>query len=173
MIESTTDCLLLGDVMAGLAECLNRQERAVDGWAGVRHYTGGLVPVTEVEWSKLKFGSSSILEEMPHNVLVKVAVEQAWGAGRYPSYSFRRLYPHTELGGYPTGAMCSLHELTLYKTIHDGIKYKWHGWKRRREKERAFVCKTGEYEANLLALEEEHDGYLAECSHIFRFLSDV
>ena len=51
LIESMTDCLLLGDVMAVLAECQNRQECGVDRDAGYRHYTGQLLPSTEDEWS--------------------------------------------------------------------------------------------------------------------------
>src|SRR5690349_14283810 len=81
IIESTAGCLLMGEVMAALAECQNRQEMGVDSWVGVRHPGGRLYPVAinQGPWRR-------VLGAMTEDgVSVKVAVEKAFGAGEYPA----------------------------------------------------------------------------------------
>ena len=110
---------------------------------------------------------------MSDDVSIKVAVGQAWGTGEYPAFSLRRLYPHAVLGEDPAGSRCFLHELIVHRMIHKGFEYRW-SWENNKgcPKEKP-VCKTGEYEANLVAVEKHQKGYLAECSsHIYRLLSD-
>ncbi len=155
--------------MAVLAECQNRQEWGEDRWAGVRHYTGRLFPVTEADEDV-----QSILQEMADNVSVKVVVGQAWGSGDFPAFSLRRVYPPAEHGpDDPASYMRFLHELVVHNMVWNGYEYKWDGENNGGLRPEWRVCKTGEYKANLLAVRSHEGEYLARCSHIFRLLSDL
>lgn len=185
VIESTTGCLLLGDVMAVLAECQNRQECGEDRFAGVRHYTGRLFPVTEADEDVAD--CEPILQAMSDDVSIKVVVGQAWDSGEFPAFSLRRVHPPPEHDPHdPASYMDFLHELVVHKMVWNGYEYKWEWdgewdgwddhaglepdpeWRDRR------VCELGgEYEANLLAVRSHEGEYLAKCRHIFRLLSEV
>lgn len=157
-VESVTGCLLLGDVMAVLAECQNRQECDIDRWTGHLHYAGHLCPILEWRHPELTpiIQPKSALGKLPDNVSIKVAVEPGWSSGIFPAFSLRCLYPRAELGKYPNGGSRFLHELIVHKMIHDGVEYKWEpqcfGLI---PMEEGPVCNTGKYEANLLAVKEQ------------------
>lgn len=169
-------CLLLGDVMAALAECQNRQECGVDRWAGVRHYTGQFSPVPEQTVDLYEY--RPILQEMADDVSVKVAVSQAWGSGVYPAFSLRRVHPREEPRDTPAGSPRFLHEMIVHEMVYQGDKYMW-SRARRDGKPGPRLCGMREYEANLLAVESLQavercqPGYLEECSRVFRLLSDI
>ena len=165
-----TGCLLLGDVMAVLAEGQNRQECGVDRYAGVRQYTGRLFPVAQTDEKGPDW--QPILEEMADDVSIKVAVDQAWGSGTYPAFSLRRVYLHAEPDACPASYRSFLHELIVHRMISYGTEYSW-DWEHNGGNRKQCVCKVGEYEANLLGVKSYQEGYLADCSHIFRLLSDV
>ncbi|KAF9890834.1 hypothetical protein FE257_005405 [Aspergillus nanangensis] len=156
MIVSMTGPLLMGDIMAVLAECQNRQKCDLDRWAGVCHYSGRLVRCKESDLSSYEFAS---LRRMPNDdVSINVAAELPFGSGEYPAFSLRRLHSSKHF----------LHEMTLHKMImYGGDEYNWcseHG---------VDPTYDTEYKANLLVVREHQEGYLAGCSHIFRLLSDV
>ena len=115
------DHLLLGDVVAVLAECQHRQECGVDRWASIRHYKGRIFPAIDEEWMDIPL--QAILERMADNVSVKVVVEQAWGGGTYPAFSLRRIHPQPQQGKCPTNHMHFLYELITHRMIHDGFEY--------------------------------------------------
>jgi hypothetical protein len=158
--------------MAVLAECQNRQEMGVDRWAGVRHYEGRFFPASETDEVVVEY--RPILQHMADDVSLKVVVGQAWGSGDFPAFSLRRVRPPAEHAPHdPAGDMGFLHELVVHRMVWGGYEYRWdrerHGGLRPEWR----VCKTGEYKANLLAVRTYEGEYLAECSHIFRLLSDV
>ncbi|KAF9885217.1 hypothetical protein FE257_000577 [Aspergillus nanangensis] len=158
LIISLQEPLLMGDVMAVLAECQNRQKCGVDRWAGVRHYTGQLYRYHESDWED-EFSS----QKMPKDVSINVVVEQAWGSGDYPAFSLRRIY----------GSKRFLHEMILHEMIDDwGNRYQWDWWNHGGLKERQ--NRVLDYQANLVVVKEhQEEGYLAECRDIFRLLSDI
>lgn len=146
--------------MAILAECQNRQDRGVDRWAGVRHYAGDLF--TDMEDGEDQMGY--VLESMPNDVSIRVAVSQAWGSGDVPGFSLRR---QPREAGF-------LHELIVHDMVFNGVRYEWEAHRHRGKLyELDSVCKTGEYKANLLAVKDYEGGYLEACRHIYRRLSDV
>ncbi|KAB8217931.1 hypothetical protein BDV33DRAFT_131939 [Aspergillus novoparasiticus] len=152
-IVSMTGSLLMGDIMAILAECQNRQQCGLDRWCGVRHYTGQLVRWEEGYWEPYHWVA---LENMPDDVSIKVAIELPWGSGGCPGFSLRRL----------DGSEHFLHEMILHKMIlDDGQEYKWE-----------YSVDPGdktEYKPNLLVVREHQESYLSDSSNIFRLLSDV
>lgn len=155
LIVSMKGYLLTGDIMAVLAECQNRQQYGLDRWAGVRHYTGRLVRWDESEWESYDWTG---LSRMPDDVSIKVAVELPFGRSGYPAFSLRRLDNQKRF----------LHEMILHKMIMDeGHEYQW-GYKGPIKP----ICKT-ECKANLLVVREHQEGYLSDCRHIFRLLSDI
>lgn len=162
----------MGDIMAVLAECQNRQEWGEDRWAGVQHYTGRLFPITEPDEDV-----RPILQDMADDVSIKVVVGQAWGSGEFPAFSLRRVHPPAEHGpDDPASYMKFLHELIVHRMVWNGYEYKWdgHGYVYKRDGQHDWrVCKTGEYKANLLAVRSHQGEYLVRCSHIFRLLSSV
>jgi hypothetical protein len=148
----------MGDIMAVLAECQNRQECGLDRWGGIRHYTGRLVRWDESEWEGYH---GAALDRMPDNVSIKVAAELPWGFGGCPAFSLRRLH----------GSEHFLHEMILHKMImEEGQEYQWEYASTVHLSRR--VCKS-KYKANLLVVKEHQEGYLSACSNIFRLLSDV
>ncbi|KAF7590874.1 hypothetical protein BBP40_002288 [Aspergillus hancockii] len=160
LIVSMTGCLLMGDIMAVLAECQNRQECGLDRWGGVRHYTGQLLQWEERHWDAYHWVA---LDKMPDNVSIKVAVELPWGSGGCPAFSLRRLY----------GSKHFLREMIFHKMImDDGHEYQWDHWNHGGFPGKP-VCKTEKYKANLLVVREHQEGYMSDYSHIFRLLSDV
>ncbi|KAE8349050.1 hypothetical protein BDV28DRAFT_142033 [Aspergillus coremiiformis] len=153
-IVSMTGCLCMGDIMAVLAECQNRQQCGLDRWAGVRHYTGRLIRWEEIHWNTYDWVA---LETMPDNVSIKVAVELPWGSGGCAAFSLRRVY----------GSEPFLHEMIPHKMITDqGQEYQW------RYGSINPVCKI-KYQANLLVVRDHQEGYLSTCSNVFRLLSGV
>jgi hypothetical protein len=64
--------------------------------------------------------------------------------------------------------------MILHKmTMDDGDEeYQWDYWHHGGSPGRP-VCKTEPYKANLLVVRQHQEGYLSNCSHIFRLLSDV
>ncbi|KAF7177307.1 hypothetical protein CNMCM7691_005197 [Aspergillus felis] len=159
LIVFMTGCLLMGDIMAVLAECQNRQECGLDRWGGVRHYTGRVFRWDESEWEGYHWLA---LDRMPDNVSIKVVIELPWGQGGCPGFSLRRLY----------GSEHFLHEMILHKMIIEhGQEYQWkdHGPSLDRFRP---LSKT-KYKANLLVVKEHQEGYLSVCSNVFRLLSDV
>ncbi|KAE8340466.1 hypothetical protein BDV24DRAFT_164438 [Aspergillus arachidicola] len=152
-IVSMSGYLLMGDIMAILAECQNRQQYGLDRWGGVRHYTGRLLQCEESDWDLYHWVA---LEEMPDDVSIKVAIELPWGSGGCPGFSLRRL----DGGGH------FLHEMILHRMImNNGQEYKW-------EYSVDPADKT-EYKPNLLVVREHQEGYLSASSNMFRLLSDV
>ncbi|GFF57981.1 conserved hypothetical protein [Aspergillus udagawae] len=89
IIVSTAGCLLMGDIMAVLAECQNRHECGLDCWGGIRHDTGQLLRWQESEWEACCW---TALDRMPENVSIKVAIEGSWEFGGWPAFSLRRIY---------------------------------------------------------------------------------
>ncbi len=181
-MESTTGCLLLGDVMAVLAECQNRQEWGEDRWADALHSSGVLYPVARTDESL-----HLILPTMADDVSVKVVVGQGWGSGEYPAFSLRRVHPPPT--GYcprdPASYMGFLHEMIVHKMVWDGDEYRW-DWDHQAVdpvsnqevfeaglRPKDWVCKTGEYKAHLVAIRSYEGAYLARCGHLFRSLSNV
>lgn len=150
-----TRYLLMGDIMAVLAECQNRQRCGLDRWTAIRHYTGRLIRWEGSGWDSYDWAA---LDRMPDDVSIKVAVELPWGVTGYPTFSLQRL----------NGSKDFLHEMILHRMITDeGQEYEWDS--RHANKP---VCQT-EYKANLLVVREHQQGYLSYCSHIFRLLSDI
>lgn len=150
-----TGCLFMGDIMAVLAECQNRQRCGIDRWYGVRHYTGRLVRWEESEWDTCDWGA---LDRMPDDVSIKVAVALPFGGCDCPAFSLRRLY----------GSEHFLHEMILHKMImDDGQEYQWVYY------DRSIAPKHTKYKANLLVVREHQEGYLSACSNVFRLLSDL
>ncbi|KAL4749227.1 hypothetical protein BDW72DRAFT_204955 [Aspergillus terricola var. indicus] len=132
LIISMTGYLLMGDIMAVLAECQNRQQYGLDRWVGVRHYTGRLVRWKESDWD---------------------------------------ICDWTGLGKMPDEDV-SIKEMILHRMItEDGHEYEW-VYKSMPRAPKPVPCK-GEYKANLLVVREHHKGYLSDCSHIFRLISDI
>ncbi|OKL57125.1 hypothetical protein UA08_07507 [Talaromyces atroroseus] len=160
LIASMTGSLLMGDVMAVLAECQNRQGYGLDRWAGVEHYTGRLVQWFKDQWSpEDQMVVDIILDDVSTKVVV---VSLPFASGEYPAFSLRRVNSSKRF----------LHEMILHKMVmNDGREYQWGHSKS------PFlvnpVCKTGDYKANLLVVREHQEGYLSDYSHVFRLLSDV
>ncbi|KAK3303797.1 uncharacterized protein B0T15DRAFT_401440, partial [Chaetomium strumarium] len=160
IIQSTTGRLLLGDVMAVLAECQNRMECGVDRWAGVVHYRGRLFPTTERDYVQDE-NYLSILQAMADDVSIKVVVGQAWGSGEFHAFSLRRLHPPVKRvacdAHVPASYVNILYELVAHDMVWGGVEYKWdvagHGPLRERHR----VGKTEAYHANLLAA-RGHEG---------------
>ncbi|PKY00001.1 hypothetical protein P168DRAFT_276928 [Aspergillus campestris IBT 28561] len=150
LILSTHGYLLAGDVMAVLAECQNRVQHSLDITGVTYHEDGQLIP-----WFSAWWDSSSWLglREIPDDVSIKVASELSWGMGSHPVFSLQRLDNQNYF----------LHEMIIY----NGQKYQGNS-------SFSFVpsCTT-EYEANLLVVREHQKGYLSDCSHIYRLLSDI
>ncbi|KAE8325656.1 hypothetical protein BDV39DRAFT_206778 [Aspergillus sergii] len=153
-IVSMSGCLLMGDIMAILAECQNRQQYGLDRWGGVIHYTGRLLQWDESKWDESYWVTA--LERMPDSVSIKVAIELPWGAGGCPGFSLRRL----------DGSKDFLHEMILHKMILEGGQ----------EYQNEYGDNSRydpEYKPNLLVVREHQEGYLSDSSNIFRLLSDV
>ncbi|GAQ05775.1 hypothetical protein ALT_3096 [Aspergillus lentulus] len=158
LIVSMTGSLLMGDIMAVLGECRNRQQYGLDRWCGIRHYTGLLVRWEEDYWEGYSWVA---LDKMPGDVSINVAIEMPWGSGGCPAFSLRRVY----------GTEHFLHEMILHKMIMDqGHEYQWE-YASSVPQYRP-TCKT-KYKANLLVVKEYQEGYLSTCSNVFRLLSDV
>jgi hypothetical protein len=101
--------------------------------------------------------------KMSNDVSIKVAVTIPWGGPECPAFSLRR----------PHGSKDFLHEMILHKMItDDGSEYQWdyryHGGSPGKP-----VCQKEPYKANLLVVQHLQEGYLSNCSHIFRLISDV
>jgi hypothetical protein len=153
-----TGSLLMGDVMAVLGECKNRQQYGLDRWSSIRHDTGRFVRWEEDYWEAYSWGA---LDKMPDDVSINVAIEISWGNGGCPAFSLRRVY----------GTEHFLHEMILHKMIMpEGQEYLW-DYASSVPQYRP-TCKT-KYKANLLAVKEYQEGYLSTCSNVFRLLSDV
>lgn len=154
--------------MAILAECQNRQRRGVDRWAGVTHDFGRVFPGIDEEW----YGGEciSILENMPDDVSINVAVCQAWGSGDFPAFSLRRLCPLDGTDGCLSGGSRFLHELIVRRMVNGGHEYKWEGRSYYGEKQQQDGHKAGGYQAKLLAVARYEDGYLSDCRDIFRLV---
>ncbi|KAE8139849.1 hypothetical protein BDV38DRAFT_269619 [Aspergillus pseudotamarii] len=151
-IVSMTGYLLMGDIMAILAECQNRQQCGVDRYAGIPHITGRLVRWDESYWDLYHWVA---LGKMPDDVSIKVAIELPWGAGGCPGFPLRRL----------DGSKHFLHEMILHKMImDDGQEYIW--------KYGMNLTHKTEYKPNLLVIRERQEGYLSDSSNFFRLLSD-
>ncbi|RDW87037.1 F-box protein [Aspergillus mulundensis] len=118
MVISPKEPLLMGDIMAVLAECQKRQQSGVDRWAGVVHRTGGIVQWRENYLAEYHWGT---LEGMPDdNVSVKVAVDLPFGSGTYPAFSLRRVQG--------IGGNAFLHETIVHEMVMPGGSvYAW-GW---------------------------------------------
>ncbi|PKX90717.1 F-box protein [Aspergillus novofumigatus IBT 16806] len=145
LIVSRAGSLLMGDVMAVVAECRNRQQYGLDRWCGVRHYTGQLVRWEEDYWEPYSWVA---LDDMPENVSINVAIEMPFGFGAH-----------------------FLHEMILHKMIMPkGHEYRW-DYASSVPQYRP-VSKS-KYKANLLAVQQHQEGYLSTCSNVFRLLSDV
>lgn len=144
----------MGDVMAILAELQNRQQCGVDRWAGVIHYTGEICRYNAREWDDHHW---RVLESIPEDgASIKVGVVLPYGSGEYPAFSIRRLENRKDF----------LHEMVLHKMItYDGEEYDW-GF-------RTAPPSQTEYKARLVVVREYSEGYLWDCRHIFRLLSDV
>ncbi|KAK5656638.1 hypothetical protein OQA88_4618 [Cercophora sp. LCS_1] len=89
LVESLHGPILVGDVMAVLAECQHRRDAGMGPWAGARQETGQLYPVTGQECAYEDW--SHVIRAMPADVHVNVAVLQAWSSGIVPGFSLRRL----------------------------------------------------------------------------------
>ncbi|EAW19553.1 uncharacterized protein NFIA_026270 [Aspergillus fischeri NRRL 181] len=158
LIASMAGPLLMGDIMAVLAECRNRQEYGLDRWGGLRHYTGELVRWEEEEWEPYHWVA---LDKMPDNVSINVAIEMPWGYGGCPAFSLRRVY----------GTEHFLHEMILHKMIMDqGHEYQWDETSSAPQYR---PVNKSKYKANLLAVKEHQGKYLSICSNVFRLLSEV
>ncbi|KAF7122596.1 hypothetical protein CNMCM5793_000621 [Aspergillus hiratsukae] len=152
VIVSMTGCLLMGDIMAVLAECQNRQQCGIDRWCGVRHYSGRLVRWEESDWDGYHWVA---LDKMPDDVSIKVAIELPFGSGVCPAFSLRRLF----------GSEHFLHEMIMHKMIlDDGQEYQWEYYGR----SMALVRKTKQtkYKANLLVVREHQERYLSAGSNV-------
>lgn len=94
---------------------------------------------------------------------IKVAVTIPWGGPDCSAFSVWRLHDSKNFW----------HEMILHKMItSDGDEYQWDNWNHGGYPGKP-VCKTGEYKANPLVVREHHEGYLSDCSHIFRLPSDA
>ncbi|KAL4907798.1 hypothetical protein BDW74DRAFT_175580 [Aspergillus multicolor] len=157
MIISPKEHLLMGDVMAVLAECQNRQQCGLDRWAGVKHVSGRIIP-----WRKRYLGTNRLSpwDRMPDdNVSVRVAVSLPFGSGTYFAFSLRRLRCRN--------GSVFLHEMVVHQMVMQnlrvyrsrcGLQKPECGWK---------------YEANLLVVREYRQGHLTFCKDSFRLISDV
>jgi hypothetical protein len=172
-IESLNDFLLLGDIMAILAECQNRQECGVDRWWGVTH-------------ERCRFGVGEtiaemqpVIDRMDDDVSIKVAVGFNFTMCEYPAFSLRRIHPSPQLGPTlgPTQRYKFLHEMILHRMIDEHGEHVWEGIQkfgyRGKGITRPWVCQDREYQANLLVVKEYQEGYLEACSDIYRLLSEV
>jgi hypothetical protein len=173
IMESTSGSLLLGDVMAVLAECQNRQFCGIDRWGVLRHFTGVLCPVTDEDWDVPEenwdyYNWRLHLKEIPDNVSLKVGVSVPWGTGIYPAFALRRLYPQAEKVDYPFCGGSFLHELIIHRMVDIAGEYRWKRESEETDEERR-IFNLGEYEANLVALKEHPEGYL-EYSRTLRSL---
>lgn len=158
LIASRAGPLLMGDIMAVLAECRNRQDCGIDRWGGLRHYTGELVRWEEEKWEPYHWAA---LDRMPDDVSINVAIEMPWGYGGCPAFSLRRVY----------GTERFLHEMILHEMIMDqGHEYQW---AETSSGPQYRPVNKSKYRANLLAVKEHRGRYLSTCSTVFRLLSEV
>ncbi|KAK4225175.1 hypothetical protein QBC38DRAFT_483653 [Podospora fimiseda] len=161
--SQTEKGLLMGDVMAGLAEAQNRMDMGVDRWAGVRHYGGTIRPVLVTEndlWEEV------LAKDFPEveGVAVRVAVAQAWNFETYPAFSLRRVQDDSK--GY-------LREMIVHEMVSTRypIPYRWDGNGRREGDPGEPVCEDERgYKANLLCVERLGDplGYTNKLGHVYK-----
>ncbi|KAI9733890.1 MAG: Transcriptional regulator [Cirrosporium novae-zelandiae] len=153
LIECQSDWLLLGDLMAVLAEAQNRQKGGVDRWAGVVHYSASLYPTKSPEFPEdasrglIDEERRSILEAMDNNVSVKVVVSQAWGSGDYPAFSLKQkglLKDKPRRGLDPEDGYGFRHELITHE-----MDYQW-DWAHHSEHKMYPPFTNYEYHARLL-----------------------
>lgn len=176
LVKSTDAPLLMGDVMAVLAECQNRQERGLDRWAGVLHYTGQLEvwsAAQQEDWDPL--GWRANLEQMDGSFSIKVVVSMPFASGEFPAFSMRRVDKREQGGKGSEGeGEGFLHELVVHEMIRaDGLEHRGEG-KRRGYAVVGSVCEQGgPYRANLVAVRGYEGGYLWNCRHVYRLLADV
>ncbi|KAK3986424.1 hypothetical protein QBC44DRAFT_402525 [Cladorrhinum sp. PSN332] len=181
LAESMTgEGLLMGDVMAVLGEAQNRQECGLDRWAGVRHYEGSISPLqvestipdmmAAIKNDGYEYNEwSEVLELMPTDVSVRVAVAQAWGSGSFPGFSMRRVEGRAEND--------FLHELIVHRMAwaEDEEPYRWDGQDHGTDSGPPVCEEGGEYKANLVVVRhyDDRSGYLKDKRHVYRLLSDV
>ncbi|KAL3476200.1 hypothetical protein BJX99DRAFT_258714 [Aspergillus californicus] len=155
--------LLIGEVIATLAEAQNRQESGIDRWAGVRHYTGALTRWIESDWDSDSY--RQVIGDMPDDADVNVAVTIPWGRPEGPAFSLRRV-----AFGCGGGFLCEM--VVHLMVMSDGEEYEWDYWHHGGLPGRA-VCGGRGYEANLVVVRELPEWYLGKCGHVFRRLSDL
>lgn len=158
-VESQKDFIRLGDVMAILAECQHRHELGVDGSRYTLDYW------VELSYS-IYLACESILtflDSMDDNVSIKVALlHNAQDERMQPAFSLRRIErPDT-----------FLFELIPHiMTSKDGRPFDCN-WGDKSRETIPFSC-PGKYKANLVVVKDHSVGYLANCKHIYRLLSDI
>jgi hypothetical protein len=105
----------MGDVMAVLAECQNRQDCGVDFGSGLPVFTARLFPTTGVDHDHQDQYYLSVLEELADDVSVKVVKGEPWSAGEVPAFSLRRVHPPTKHTGHlPTSNLNHLYDLVAH-----------------------------------------------------------
>jgi hypothetical protein len=164
LISSNHGPLLIGDVMASLAEAQNRQECGIDRWAGVRHYTGALVRWTASDWDQNV--DWRVLDDMPRDgngdveYDVNVVVSLPWGSPDATAFSLRRVHCSNEEG--------SIWEMIVHTMVTgDGEVYHWDYWNHGGCPGKP-VCKGEPYMARLLVVGELPEWYREKCKHRFR-----
>ncbi|KAK0654831.1 hypothetical protein B0T16DRAFT_395735 [Cercophora newfieldiana] len=163
--------ILLGDILAILAECQHRLEAGLDQHPGTRYLHGSFVGVPDNKDPELQGFDfyHRTLYPTPHDVSIKVAV---WHADNAPAFSLRRLHhPQTKKSPNP------LHEMTIHKIFeYQHMDRGFHlGPSRRYSRDRArkgLRGVEGKYGANLVAVRSYKDksGYLGAWKHIYRLL---
>lgn len=175
MIESTSDYLLMGDIMAVLAECQNRQGCGIDRLYGIVHVTGHFRSVPEKEWHHPDNAIDhrdwqADLQSMPSDVSINVALLMLPAVRRFRAFSLRRVYPNTSHDNNIVSGKDFLHELIVHRMIdQDGAEYKWDN----KNITLRPICKGRKYEANLVAVMEHPEGYIGEYSRTLPSLPDL
>ncbi|KAL4886096.1 hypothetical protein BJY04DRAFT_213632 [Aspergillus karnatakaensis] len=161
LLRSRDERLLMGDVMAVLAECQNRQECGVDRWGSILHTKGRLIRYEAIDWDSSDW---LIVPDTPSHATIDVAVSEPWGGYDYPAFSLTRL-PDPDRFVFEM----TLHEMVPYWENKAPCKFSGHQgplssyWR---------VCKTGQYTANLLVKKPDTQWYLSKCSHLESAQSD-
>lgn len=180
MVKTTSenDFLLVGDIVAVLAECQNRAEMGVDGADSARdpisRVIGDMEPDAE---SYMKLDPTTrefwnpAMESIPTTEgCIKVAVHQGWLVNKaYPAFSLRRLYrPQTRESKAP------LYELTVHKMVVGQYEYNL-PFSRDCPLNHFKEPVQGQYEANLVAVRSHKDeiGYLEQFEDVYRLLPDI
>jgi hypothetical protein len=179
LIESPNEhALRLGDLLATLAEAQNRQTCGVDRWAGIRHILLEFYPTREVEHPGMAYydfldnDRREILDLLPAEMAVNVAVTQAWDSGTYPAFSLRRLNPapQTDRPIRPSDGKAWRYEMNMHAMIDERGEYIWEGhlWGQKEQYASNPLYKNGHYAAQMLLVPEQTDGYLSKWSHVYQ-----